>query len=115
MAPNAPLPFSRAPKAFERVTFSRAELSAILRIYGQMVACGEWRDYGVSLGHDAAVFSIFRRSAERPLYQIEKRPSLRNRQGCFALLAEGGRVLQRGNEIENILSALRRRLVRAVE
>lgn len=113
MAPNAPLPFAQAPKASERVTFGRAELSAILRLYGQMVAGGEWRDYGVTLGRDAAVFAIFRRTSEMPLYQIEKRPALRARQGEFALLAEGGRVVHRAREIDSVLQALRRRLIRS--
>lgn len=115
MAPNAPLSFPGTSTVVDRVAFSKAELSAILRLYGQMVARGEWRDYSMTFGRDAAIFSIFRRTAEMPLYQIEKRPAARNRQGGFTLVAEGGRILHRGHEIEIVLKALRRRLIRPID
>ena len=79
-----------ARKSLEVVSFNRKELAAILSIYGKMVAAGEWRDYGISALHDVAVFSIFRRTAENPLYRIEKRPKLRNKQGEYAVIGMDG-------------------------
>ncbi len=101
--------------AKEQVAFHRTELSVILGLYGRMVAAGEWRDYGISCLRDLAVFSVFRRTAETPLYRIEKRPALRLRQGQFAVVGAEGQVLRRGNDLRQVLSVLERKLIRVVE
>ncbi|WP_291841169.1 DUF2794 domain-containing protein [Limimaricola sp.] len=106
-------PFAR-PGA-EQVAFHRTELSPILALYGRMVAAGEWRDYGISCLRDVAVFSVFRRTAENPLYRIEKRPTLRNRQGQYAVIGMDGQVLKRGNDLRTVLQVLERKLIRAVD
>lgn len=98
----------------EQVAFHRTELSVILSLYGRMVAAGEWRDYGISCLKDMAVFSVFRRTAEHPLYRIEKRPKLRLRQGQYAVLGPEGQVLKRGNDLRVVLRVLERKLIRAV-
>jgi hypothetical protein len=87
----------------EIVFFERRELTRLLSLYGRMVAAGEWRDYGIDGLTDAAVFSVFRRSAEAPLYRIEKRPALARRQGAWAVVGQGGHVLRRGHELEQVL------------
>ena len=99
----------------EQVAFDRSELSVILTLYGRMVAAGEWRDYGISHLRDAAVFSVFRRTAEHPLYRIEKRPKLRQRQGMYAVIGMDGQVLKRGQDLRTVLRVLERKLIRAVE
>lgn len=99
----------------EQISFHRTELSVILSLYGRMVAAGEWRDYGISCLREAAVFSIFRRTAEHPLYRVEKRPKLRNRQGQYAVLGMDGRILKRGNDLRAVLGVLERKLIRAVD
>ncbi|WP_101068496.1 DUF2794 domain-containing protein [Roseovarius salinarum] len=104
-----------APQETQQVAFDRGELSAILSIYGRMVAAGLWRDYGISCLSDVAVFSVFRRTAEHPLYRIEKRPRLRNRQGQYAVIGMDGRVLKRGHDLKTVLRVLERKLIRAVE
>ncbi|MBK6465908.1 MAG: DUF2794 domain-containing protein [Rhodobacter sp.] len=111
---EAPVPIPLGERLPEQVVFDRRELSAILRLYGQMVAAGEWRDYGMSFGHEAAVFAVFRRTAEVPLYRIEKRPKLRGRQGMFAVVGAGGQVLRRGHELAAVLKVLESKLIRAV-
>jgi len=103
------------PKAPGQVGFERAELNRILDLYGRMVAAGHWRDYAMDLGRDAAIFSAFRRTAERPEYRIEKRPALRNRQGMWALIGEAGVVLKRGHELGPVLAPVERRLMKLVE
>jgi hypothetical protein len=94
--------------------FDRLELMRIMDLYGRMVAAGHWRDY--SLGHhpDHAVFSAFRRHAERPEIRIEKRPELRLKQGAFALVSEHGLVLRRGHDLAGVMAPLERRLMRLV-
>lgn len=95
-------------------TFTRQELTAILAVYGRKVAAGEWRDYAIDLGRDKAVFSIFRRSSEVPLFRIEKNPKLARRQGAYSVMAPG-LILKRGHDLARVLSVLegRPRLVTA--
>ncbi len=112
---NSITPFPKPHSAPEQVAFHRTELSVILSLYGQMVAAGEWRDYGISTLRDVAVFSVFRRTAENPLYRIEKRPKLRNRQGQYAVIGIDGQVLKRGHDLRTVLRVLERKLIRAVE
>ncbi|RAK57438.1 DUF2794 domain-containing protein [Phenylobacterium deserti] len=85
------------------VFFERRELERLLRLYGRMVAAGEWRDYAMDGLSDAAVFSVFRRTSEAPLYKIEKRPALARKQGAWAVIGEGGMILRRGHELEQVL------------
>lgn len=99
----------------ETVAFHRRELGIILGLYGQMVAAGEWRDYGISHLSDVAVFSIFRRTAEHPIYRIEKRPRLREKQGQYCVIGMDGRILKRGHDLKTVLRVLERKLIRAVE
>ena len=83
--------------------FERRELERLLRLYGRMVAAGEWRDYGMDSLSDAAIFSVFRRTAEAPLYRIEKRPALARRQGAWAVIGQGGMILKRGHDLAQVL------------
>lgn len=107
-----PFPASRHVTA--QVGFDRAELTRILDLYGRMVAAGKWRDYAIEMGREAAIFSAFRRAAERPEYRIEKRPSLRNRQGLWGLVGEGGTVLKRGHDLALVLTPVERKLIKLV-
>jgi hypothetical protein len=91
-----------------KVTFSRRELDRILNLYGRMVAAGEWRDYAIDFLKDRAVFSVFRRAAEVPIYRIEKNPRLGRRQGAYSVISATGHILRRGHELDRVLSALDR-------
>jgi hypothetical protein len=95
--------------------FDRRELMTILNVYGRMVSEGEWRDYAIGMGTDVATFAIYRRSSEMPLYRIEKRPKLRNKQGMFAVIAAGGQVLKRGHELAQVLRLFETRKPHLVE
>ncbi|PWE31655.1 DUF2794 domain-containing protein [Pararhodobacter marinus] len=105
--PKAPYP--------EQVSFDRFELGEILSVYGRFVAAGHWRDYGISLLRDRAVFSIFRRAAESPLYRVEKIPALRNKQGLYALFGPEGQTLKRGATLRGVLAPLERKLLRTLD
>ncbi|WP_029074921.1 DUF2794 domain-containing protein [Kaistia adipata] len=93
-------------KAVPLISFNRLELNEILRVYGRMVAAGEWRDYAIDHLRDKAVFSIFRRSSEMPLYKVIKDPELRNRQGAYSVVAAGGYVMKRGHDLRQVLAVL---------
>lgn len=86
-----------------QVAFDRKELGAILSVYGHMVSQGHWKDYALNFEADKAVFSIFRRASEQPLYRIEKTPALRNKQGQFSVIAPGGLIMKRGHELKTVL------------
>lgn len=86
-----------------QIAFDRTELGEILGVYGRMVSAGHWKDYAIDMLSDQAVFSIFRRASEMPLYQIVKRPALRNKQGQFSVIAPGGLILKRGHELKTVL------------
>ena len=100
------------PRQRPFVGFDRRELNTILNLYGRKVASGEWRDYAMDFLKDRALFSIYKRASERPLYVIEKNPKLRNRQGQYMVTIEDGRVLKRGHELDNVLRVLELAVVR---
>ena len=85
------------------VTFHRRELDAILWVYGRMVGEGEWRDYAIDHLREKAVFSIFKRSGEMPLFRVEKNPKLASRQGAFSVVSAQGRILKRGHDLAQVL------------
>jgi hypothetical protein len=88
------------------VAFDRRELTLILRIYGLQVAAGEWRDYAIDMLRERAVFSVYRRSSEVPLYRIEKHPRLARRQGAYAVISATGLILKRGHDLARVLQVL---------
>ena len=98
-----------------QVGFAREELQRILDLYGRMVAAGEWRDYAMDFTREFAVFAAFRRTADSPQTRIEKRPSLRNRQGMWTLFGEHGQVLKRGHELPGVLAPVERRLLKSID
>src|SRR5213595_1677660 len=98
MAAAGPLP--------SRVTFNRFELNRILNLYGRMVADGEWRDYAIDFLRDRAVFSVFRRASEMPIYRIEKDPKLARKQGVYSVISATGLIVKRGHELDGVLRAV---------
>lgn len=96
------------------LAFDRSELSMILNVYGRMVAAGKWRDYAIDHRRDRAVFSIFRGSAEQPIYRVEKTRS-NSRPPGYAVVGMDGRILQRGGDLREVLRVLERKLIRVVD
>lgn len=92
------------------IAFDRQELSQILNVYGRKVRSGEWRDYAIDTLREKAVFSVFRRATECPLYRIEKAPRLSRRQGAYSVVAATGLILRRGHDLARVLRALDRGL-----
>lgn len=111
---TSPLPQSPAP-GVARVCFDRRELTAILQLYGRMVASGEWRDYAIDALRDAALFSVYRRTSEMALYRIEKRPKLRAKQGQYAVVAGTGLILKRGNDLAQVLRVFEAKRFRVID
>ena len=89
--------------AVASVFFERREFQRILNLYGRMVSAGEWRDYAIDAQTDACSFSVFRKATEAPLYRIEKRPALAQRQGAWSVIGQGGVILKRGHDLDQVL------------
>src|SRR5437870_7940832 len=105
---EAPGVSSLAPAS--RVSFDRRELNRIFGLYGRKVAAGEWRDYAIDFLKDRAVFSVFRRASEVPIYRIEKDPRLARKQGMYSVISATGLILRRGHELERVLLVIDRKL-----
>ena len=97
------------------VFFERRELNRLLSLYGRMVSAGEWRDYAIDGLSESAVFSVFKRSSEAPLYRVEKRPGLARKQGAWAVIGQGGMILRRGHELDQVLRFFDRGRFKVVE
>jgi len=112
--PSASLAAARGAAASSlpnRVTFNRFELNRILNLYGRMVAGGEWRDYAIDFLRDRAVFSVYRRASEVPIYRIEKDPRLARKQGLYSVISATGLILRRGHELDRVLLVIDRKPV----
>jgi hypothetical protein len=109
IAPRAAVPQSRTPHVAS-VSFNRRELNEILKVYGRMVAAGEWRDYAIDALREKAVFSVFRRTSEAPLYRIEKNPKQARRQGAYSVVTTTGLILKRGHDLTRVLRSIDKRL-----
>ena len=108
-SPSTSSPSTSSPLP-NNVTFNRLELNRILNLYGRMVADGEWRDYAIDFLKERAVFSVFRRASEVPIYRIEKDPRLARKQGMYSVISATGLILRRGHELERVLLVIDRKL-----
>jgi hypothetical protein len=102
------LPFSQqtAKKLPEVVSFNRRELDMLIQLYSSRVGTGEWRDYAMDMLKDRAVFSVFKRASEVPLYTIEKEPKLARKQGEWSVINANGLILKRGHDLKTVLKVL---------
>jgi hypothetical protein len=105
-SPGGGSPARSQTAPLNQVTFSRRELNRIFDLYGRKVAAGEWRDYAIDFLKDRAVFSVFRRSSEVPLYRIEKDPKLARRQGAYSVISSTGLIVRRGHELDRVLRSI---------
>ena len=97
------------------VSFHRTELNFILPVYGRMVAAGEWCNYGISNLRNVAIFSIFRRTSEHPLYRIEKWPRPATKSDLYQIVSADGRILRRGNDLGRVIQFFERKLLRTID
>ena len=108
--PVAPTPPPQQPAAPAVVSFDRRELQTILNLYGRKVAEGEWKDYAIAFTRETAIFSVFRRAAEVPLYRIEKSPKLARKQGAYSVVSATGLILKRGQDLARVIAVLEKKL-----
>ena len=111
LGPAVGQPQSAGSAVLQLTRFDRAELAAILNVYGRQVAAGEWRDYAMDFLKDKAVFAVYRRTSEYPLYRIEKTPRLARKQGAYSVVTATGLILKRGSDLKRVLAILDRKLL----
>ena len=107
--PIAPRITSSQVRPDLQIAFNRKELGIILSVYGHMVSNGDWKDYAIDMLRERAVFSIYRRASELPIYQVIKTPALRQKQGEFSVVAHGGLILKRGHDLRTVLKVFDRK------
>lgn len=99
----------------QSVMWHRRELDEILKVYGRFVAQGEWKDYAIDGLKDCAVFSIFRRASEMPMYTIVKTPAEAQKQGQYKVVSMTGQILKRGQDLKQVLKVFDKKRFSVVE
>lgn len=92
-----------------RVFFDRADLMRIFSIYSRQVARGVWRDYAIDHRSNMAVFSIYRRSSEQPLFAITKVLLRGDRDAKYVLASRNGQLAS-SRSLADIVDVLTRQL-----
>ena len=112
---NALRPHNNFKNIAPKVAFDKKELGQILRIYGRMVALGEWRDYGIAMLRDFSVFSIYRHASEYPIYRVKKTVRNANKPEIFSVITMDGIILKQGPDLQSVLRSLEVKLIRTVK
>ena len=79
-------------RLYRSVYFSRSELQALLQLFSQHVAAKAWLDYSIDSGDRRAVFCVYRRAHDFPLYEISKLAPGTRRAGDFVIVKKGNVV-----------------------
>ena len=63
----------------DKVFFSKTELQIILQTYSKQVSSGVCRDYSIDHIKQKVIFSFFRSTFDKPLFQIEKKTNVKSK------------------------------------
>ena len=92
------------------VFFSKFELTTILNLYSKQVSKGTWKDYAIDSKLNTAIFSIFRHSHDRPMYQIIKKSQKGFRNNSEFSIKSDVQIINKSSELLTILSKFERNL-----
>ena len=92
------------------IFFSKLELTSILNLYSKQVSKGFWKDYALDSKVNTAIFSIYKHSHDKPIYQIIKKSikGFRNMPDFF--IKKDEQTINKSNEISTILSKFEKKL-----
>tara|TARA_B100001248_G_C27241963_1_gene389768 strand:+ start:153 stop:557 length:405 start_codon:yes stop_codon:yes gene_type:complete len=92
------------------VFFSKIELSLILNLYSKQVSKGNWRDYALDTQIDNAIFSVYKHTQDKPLYQIIKKSykGFRNKPNFY--IKKNEYILSHSRELSRILLNFEKKL-----
>jgi hypothetical protein len=97
------------------VFFIKKELQTILNLYGKMVSNGSWKDYGVSISPREISFDIYQRASEKPIYKILKNLKPKNYNEKFCIKDKHGNILEKSNDLLNLIEKTRWNNLRTVK
>ena len=100
--------FKNIEKKF--IFFSKLELSSILNLYSKQVSKGNWRDYALDSKIDNAIFSIYRHTQDKPMFQIIKnsQKGFRNKPSFY--IKKGEEIISKSKSLFTILSNFEKKL-----
>ena len=92
------------------IFFSKLELSSILNLYSKEVSKGNWRDYALDSKIDNAIFSIYRHTQDKPMFQIIKnsQKGFRNKPSFY--IKKGEEIISKSKSLFTILSNFEKKL-----
>ena len=92
------------------VFFSKLELTSILSLYSKQVSKGFWKDYALDTQNGTAIFSIFRHTHDKPIYQIIKKrlKGLKNINEFYILKDSG--LISKSTDLFTILNKFEKKL-----
>ena len=92
------------------IFFSKIELTSILNLYSKQVSKGIWRDYALDSKIDNAIFSIYKHSQDKPIYQIIKNSQKGFRNKPIFFIKKGEEIIGKSNNLVTILSNFEKKL-----
>ena len=92
------------------IFFSKLELSSILNLYSKQVSKGNWKDYALDSKIDNAIFSIYRHTQDKPMFQIIKnsQKGFRNKPSFY--IKKGEEIISKNKSLFTILSNFEKKL-----
>jgi hypothetical protein len=92
------------------IFFSKLELTSILSLYSKQVSKGFWKDYALDTQDGTAIFSIFRHTHDKPIYQIIKKrlKGLKNINEFYILKDSG--LISKSTDLFTILNKFEKKL-----
>ena len=102
-------------KKDKEIFFIKKELQTILNLYGKMVSDGVWKDYGVSVNSREISFDIYQQASEKPIFRILKSLKPKNHNEKFYIEDKHGNILERSNNLFNLMEKTRWNNLRAVK
>ena len=102
---------SKAPnyKNNYKVFFSKAELQIILQTYSKQVSSGVCRDYSIDHSKQKAIFSFFRSTFDKPIFQIEKKTNVKSKSLFDFSITYKQKIIETNVSLSKILIRLDRK------
>ena len=94
----------------KKVFFSKPELTSILSLYSKQVSKGLWKDYALDNHNETAIFSVFRHTHDKPIYQIIKKRFKGLKNKCEFCILKDAALISKSSDLLIILNKLEKKL-----
>ena len=95
----------------DKVFFSKSELQIILQTYSKQVSCGVCKDYSIDHSKQKAIFSFFRTTFEKPIFQIEKKNNVKSKLLFDFSITYKQKIIETNVSLSKILKKLEKKFV----